>query len=69
MRLAQCVPVRIALDPAERSELVAGATATVEVIGSGQVSEGHGVRNRNGVPHRLACRAVQLALGSSPVCG
>ncbi len=34
VRLAQRVPVRIALDPAERSELVAGATATVEVLRS-----------------------------------
>jgi RND family efflux transporter MFP subunit len=34
VRLAQRVPVRIALDPAEASELVAGATATVEVVAS-----------------------------------
>jgi RND family efflux transporter MFP subunit len=34
VRLAQRVPVRIALDRAEASELVAGATATVEVIRS-----------------------------------
>jgi multidrug resistance efflux pump len=34
VRLAQRVPVRIALDPAKRNELVAGATATVEVVGS-----------------------------------
>jgi len=33
VRLAQRVPVRIALDRAERNELVAGATATVEVLG------------------------------------
>jgi multidrug resistance efflux pump len=33
VRLAQRVPVRIALDRAERGELVAGATATVEVVG------------------------------------
>ena len=32
VRLAQRVPVRIALDRAERNELVAGATATVEVL-------------------------------------
>jgi multidrug resistance efflux pump len=32
--LAQRVPVRIALDRVERNELVAGATATVEVLGS-----------------------------------
>ena len=34
VRLAQRVPVRIALDRTERNELVAGATATVEVLGS-----------------------------------
>jgi RND family efflux transporter MFP subunit len=34
VRLAQRVPVRIALDSAERGELVAGATATVEVVGA-----------------------------------
>jgi multidrug resistance efflux pump len=35
VRLAQRVPVRITLDDAiERNELVAGATATVEVVGS-----------------------------------
>jgi len=32
-RLAQRVPVRIELDGVERDELVAGATATVEVLG------------------------------------
>jgi RND family efflux transporter MFP subunit len=37
VRLAQRIPVRIALDHAsERSELVAGATATVEVLKSGR---------------------------------
>jgi RND family efflux transporter MFP subunit len=39
VRLAQRVPVRIALDRAEASELVAGATATVEVVGSPLRSE------------------------------
>ena len=39
VRLAQRVPVRIALDRAERNELVAGATATVEVVGSALRSE------------------------------
>ncbi|HEV7877868.1 MAG TPA: HlyD family secretion protein [Bradyrhizobium sp.] len=34
VRLAQRVPVRIALDRTDASELVAGATATVEVLGS-----------------------------------
>jgi multidrug resistance efflux pump len=39
VRLAQRVPVRIALDRAERNELVAGATATVEVIGPAMGAE------------------------------
>jgi RND family efflux transporter MFP subunit len=39
VRLAQRVPVRIALDRAERAELVAGATATVEVLGSASNSD------------------------------
>jgi multidrug resistance efflux pump len=34
VRLAQRVPVRIALNRTEQNELVAGATATVEVLGS-----------------------------------
>jgi RND family efflux transporter MFP subunit len=34
VRLAQRIPVRIALDSSERNDLVAGATATVEVVGS-----------------------------------
>ena len=43
VRLAQRVPVRIALDgAAERSDLVAGASATVEVLGSVLRSDAHG---------------------------
>jgi multidrug resistance efflux pump len=45
VRLAQRIPVRIALDRAERNELVAGATATVEVLGSG--SPGDRVQTRS----------------------
>jgi multidrug resistance efflux pump len=41
VRLAQRVPVRIALDRSERSELVAGATATVEVLGPAQHAGRH----------------------------
>jgi multidrug resistance efflux pump len=56
VRLAQRVPVRIALDRTERSELVAGATATVEVL----YSMPHGsAQGRPGVPRRLARQAVQ----------
>ena len=39
VRLAQRVPVRIALDQAEAGELVAGATATVEVLGPARNGE------------------------------
>jgi RND family efflux transporter MFP subunit len=56
VRLAQRVPVRIAIDRTERSELVAGATATVEVLYS--TSHG-GVQGRPGVPQRLAHQAVR----------
>jgi multidrug resistance efflux pump len=45
VRLAQRVPVRIALDRAERNELVAGATATVEVRGSSSLGD-DGRQNR-----------------------
>jgi multidrug resistance efflux pump len=55
VRLAQRVPVRVALDrAAERNELVAGATATVEVLGS---------RPRKDTA-QLAGRARQSAPGS-----
>jgi multidrug resistance efflux pump len=56
VRLAQRVPVRIAIDRTERSELVAGATATVEVLYS--TSHG-GAQGRPGVPQRLAHQAVR----------
>lgn len=68
VRLAQRVPVRIALDRSERSELVAGATGTVEVIRSTQASDKDGLQDRTGAPQRLACRAVQVAFGSSSLC-
>jgi multidrug resistance efflux pump len=64
VRLAQRVPVRIALDRAERNELVAGATATVEVLGSALHGE---AQDRLGNLRRLACRAVQA--DSMPSCG
>jgi multidrug resistance efflux pump len=60
VRLAQRVPVRIALDRAERSELVAGATATVEVLEPTLRSSAHG---RPGVAQRLARQEMQA--GSS----
>jgi multidrug resistance efflux pump len=66
VRLAQRVPVRIALDSAaDRNALVAGATATVEVLGSMLHT---GAQGRPSASQRLACRAGQSALGSSPAC-
>jgi multidrug resistance efflux pump len=68
VRLAQRVPVRIALDSAaERSDLVAGATATVEVFGSALRTDPNGARDRPSASQRLACRA-HAAPGSSPLC-
>jgi multidrug resistance efflux pump len=60
VRLAQRVPVRIALDRTERSELVAGATATVEVLEPALRSSAQG---QPGLAQRLARQAMQA--GSS----
>jgi RND family efflux transporter MFP subunit len=47
VRLAQRIPVRIALDhTAERNELVAGATATVEVLGSTSRTQPNDVKDQ-----------------------
>jgi multidrug resistance efflux pump len=56
VRLAQRVPVRISLDRTERSELVAGATATVEVLEQTLRSSADG---RATVQQRLARQAMQ----------
>ena len=69
VRLAQRVPVRIALDRSERNELVAGATATVEVIGSRPAAAPDAVQQTSSLPQRLACRAVRMAVGASSLCG
>jgi multidrug resistance efflux pump len=68
VRLAQRVPVRIALDRAERNELVAGATATVEVLGSAQREVRNAAQDKPKISQRRACRAVQAAFGSLPSC-
>jgi multidrug resistance efflux pump len=69
VRLAQRVPVRIALERAERSELVAGATATVEVRKSDVRSNQIGSEGRPSRSQRLAgawsLTLVQLTLQSS----
>jgi multidrug resistance efflux pump len=68
VRLAQRVPVRIALDRAERGELVAGATATVEVLGSAPREVRNDAQDKRKTLQRRACRAVQAALGPSSSC-
>ena len=67
VRLAQRVPVRIALDRTGRNELVAGATATVEVLGSAPREVRNDVQDKPKIAQR-PCRAVQAALGPSSLC-
>jgi len=70
VRLAQRIPVRIALDHmAERNELVAGATATVEVLGSTPRSQPTDVKDQSGASQRLACRAERATVGFPSSCG
>ena len=69
VRLAQRVPVRIALDPAARSQLVAGATATVEVLGSPLHGDPREARGEHGASRPSLCRAVQAAFRVPPRCG
>jgi multidrug resistance efflux pump len=70
VRLAQRVPVRIALDrAAERDELVAGATATIEVVGSPPNSGGRVAQDRPSASRHFGCRTVGASFGSSPSCG
>jgi multidrug resistance efflux pump len=59
VRLAQRVPVRVALDRAERSQLVAGATATVEVL---ETTLHGNAQSRPSASRRFARRAVRTAL-------
>jgi multidrug resistance efflux pump len=56
VRLAQRVPVRIALDPAARSGLVAGATATVEVLGSAPREVRNDAQGKQKTSQRRACK-------------
>jgi multidrug resistance efflux pump len=56
VRLAQRVAVRIALDRAERSELVAGATATVEVLGPAQHAGRHDGQAQATTSQHPACK-------------
>jgi multidrug resistance efflux pump len=70
VRLAQRIPVRIALDhTAEPNELVAGATATVEVLGSTPRTQPTDVQDRPVASQRFACRAVRATVGFSRSCG
>jgi multidrug resistance efflux pump len=69
VRLAQRVPVRIALDGAERNDLVAGATATVEVLGSASRSEAAVAKNGRGVSQRSSCHMARAAVAFASSCG
>jgi multidrug resistance efflux pump len=69
VRLAQRIPVRIALDGVERNELVAGATATVEVLESALRGSPNVTVGQLSAPRRVGCRAVRAAFGSSLSCG
>ena len=69
VRLAQRVPVRIALDRAERNELVAGATATVEVLGPAPHSDTTEAKDGREAPQRSGCRVAWAATAFSPSCG
>lgn len=69
VRLAQRVPVRIALDFADQKYLVAGSTATVEVLGSVPRSETTEAKDGRGAPQHSSCRVARAATASSPSCG
>ncbi|MDA9499220.1 efflux RND transporter periplasmic adaptor subunit [Bradyrhizobium sp. CCBAU 11357] len=67
VRLAQRVPVRIALEGTERNELVAGATATVEVLGPGSRNYATAVKTERRTAQ--PCHMVQTAIVVAPSCG
>ena len=69
VRLAQRVPVRIALDGSERNDLVAGATATVEVLGSASRSEAAVAKNGRDAPQRASCHMTRSAVAFASSCG
>ncbi|UWU94210.1 HlyD family secretion protein [Bradyrhizobium sp. CB1015] len=68
VRLAQRVPVRIALEGTERDELVAGATATVEVLGPGSHSYATATKNQHRTEQLSSCRMAQTAIAIAPSC-
>ncbi|GLR91707.1 efflux RND transporter periplasmic adaptor subunit [Bradyrhizobium iriomotense] len=69
VRLAQRVPVRIALDGSERNELVAGATATVEVLGSGSRGYPTQAKNERRTAQPSSCHMARTAIAVVPSCG
>jgi multidrug resistance efflux pump len=69
VRLAQRVPVRIALDGAERNDLVAGATATVEVLGSASRGEAAVAKNGRGASQRSSCHMARAVVAFASSCG
>ena len=69
VRLAQRVPVRIALDGAERNDLVAGATATVEVLGSAARGGAAVAKNGSGASQRSSCHMARAVVAFASSCG
>jgi multidrug resistance efflux pump len=69
VRLAQRVPVRIALDGAERNDLVAGATATVEVLSSAPQGEAAVAKNGRGAAQRSSCHMARAVITFASSCG
>jgi len=69
VRLAQRVPVRIALDNTARNELVAGATATVEVLGPAPDSHPAEAQNRHVVTRPSSCHMARTAIAAALSCG
>ncbi|MGY4625346.1 efflux RND transporter periplasmic adaptor subunit [Bradyrhizobium sp. USDA 4486] len=69
VRLAQRIPVRIVLDGPERNELVAGATATVEVLGPGSHSYPTEAKNERRTAQASSCHTARTAIAVVPSCG
>ena len=69
VRLAQRVPVRIVLDGADQNQLVAGSTASVEVLGPVPRSNTTEAKDGREVPQHAGCSVARPAIAFSPSCG
>ena len=69
VRLAQRVPVRIVLHGTERKQLVAGATATVEVLGPGSRSHPAEAKNGHVITQPLSCYMARSGIATASWCG